>query len=396
MKLLNQLLFTHTNKSSWLGFVALFIGVFILFLSVQFYINAHQLLFNPSQQQDGFTYLVVNKKITNSMMGNNLNSSFTKEEIDTIQQLKSIDQLGIITSNRYSITANTLGQLAFSTELFFESVPDDYLDIKPEHWYWKPGDQSMPIIISSDYLNLYNFGFALSQGLPQMSEETIKAIPFNITIYNSTSEEKIVANVVGFTQRYSSVLVPQEFMQYANSTYGEGKLAVTSRIILKTKEPDNPELVRFLDEHQYATQNEKLKSSKLKSIVNIIFGACGFMGFFVLVLSLLLIVMYIKILILHSSSKLHLLHVLGYKITVLQKQFTQPIYNVFFIVVLSALLISQCIQWILAIQLKPYHIELNAFVAWQIILLALILLVISYFWLRKKVSSILSSLISSM
>ncbi len=234
MNALQKLL--RTAKSSWLTYAALLIGFLLLFLAIQLYIDANALLNTSQQKKDGYDYLVVNKRITNDMMGDNAKSSFTLEEIEKLKQQKAIEQTGLITSNEYGITANTLGQLAFSTQLFFESVPDEYLDIAPETWQWKEGDKTVPVILSADYLNLYNFGFAFSQGLPQMSEESIKAIPFNVTIYDATHEEHFVANVVGLTQRYSSVLVPADFMNYANAHYGANKTKGISRIILKTKE----------------------------------------------------------------------------------------------------------------------------------------------------------------
>ncbi len=394
MKALQKLVQTKNSKSSWFTTIALLFGFCLLFISVQLYINATNLLSNTQQKKDGYDYLVVNKKITNAMMGDNARSYFSREEIEQAKKLQAVEQVGLITSNRYGIEANTLGKLAFSTQLFFESVPDDYLDILPENRHWKEGDRTLPVILSADYLNLYNFGFALSQGLPQLSEETIKAIPFNVTIYDKTHEAQFVATVVGFTQRYSSVLVPMEFMQYANTEFGSDKPDATSRIILKTKEADQPQLVKYLDDHGYATQQEKLKGSKLKSIVQLIFGACGFFGCFVLALSFLLLMMYLKLLIIQSSAKLQLLVILGYQPSLLQKQFTRQVARLLITMVFVSISCTAIVQYLISIQLKKFAVILTPFLSWMTIIVALSIGIFIYWLLNRKVKNVMALVVS--
>jgi len=389
MKNLQQILGTKQTRYSWLSYVALLIGFLLLFLTVQLYLDANQLLSDPQQKEDGFEYLVVNKKITNEMMGDNTRSYFSDEEIEQCRHQQAVNELGLITSNRYSITANTLGQLAFTTQLFFESVPEPFMDIHPADWHWKQDDQRIPIILSADYLNLYNFGFALSQGLPQMSEETIKQIPFNVIIYNQQHEAQFVANVVGFTQRYSSVLVPSEFMQYANETFGNTTVNAISRLIIKTKEPDQPALVKFLTDHNYSTQNEKLKSSKLKTITNTVFAVCGFVGVFVLLLSFLLLLMYLKLMIIESGPKLQLLSILGYTPKVLQKQYSRRSIQLLIGLILLAFIFTACCQYMLSVYLKTYALHIAQFISWQVILLTALISGFVYYLIRTRVAKVI-------
>lgn len=389
MNSLQQILQVKKNRFSWLSYVALMIGFLLLLLTAQLYLDANRLLSNPQQKEDGFEYLVVNKKITNEMMGDNTRSYFSDEEITQCRNQQAVNELGLIISNRYSITANTLGQLAFSTQLFFESVPEPFMDIHPEGWHWKQEDQKIPIILSADYLNLYNFGFALSQGLPQMSEETIRQIPFNVTIYDQQHEAHFVANVVGFTQRYSSVLVPAEFMQYANEAFGNTKANAISRLIIKTKEPDQPALVKFLEEHDYSTQNEKLKSSKLKTITNTVFAICGFVGVFVLLLSFILLLMYLKLMIIESGNKLQLLSILGYSPKVLQTQYSQRSIQLLLGLIVLALILTAACQYVLSVYLKTYALHVSVAVSWQVIVLALLLSGLVIYLIRSGVANVI-------
>lgn len=65
----------------------------------------------------------------------------------------------------YRVTGSVgMGGIGFSTYLFFESVPDRFLDVDSQAWHYEPGSRDIPIVIPRNYLNLYNFGFARSQG----------------------------------------------------------------------------------------------------------------------------------------------------------------------------------------------------------------------------------------
>ena len=43
-----------------------------------------------------------------------------------------------------------------STAMFFESVPDEFVDIKLDKWHFDEATHTIPIIIPRNYLNLYN------------------------------------------------------------------------------------------------------------------------------------------------------------------------------------------------------------------------------------------------
>ncbi|MBL7764849.1 MAG: hypothetical protein JNJ58_02065 [Chitinophagaceae bacterium] len=370
--------------------VALFIGFLLLLLSVQLYVDALQILHPDKQKNSEADFLVVNKTITNDMMGRPEASYFTPAEIEALRKLKGIDGLSQITSNRYAIEAHTLGELAFSSQLFFESMPDEYLDITPKKWTWQAGQKNLPIVLSADFLNLYNFGFALSQGLPQLSEETIQTLSFSVRVGNGSASEEYIGEVVGFTQRYSSVLVPQSFMQYANQQYGQGKSKACSRLILQTREPDQPELVQYLKQHHYATQNDKLKLSRIRTIVDMVFGAGGFVALFILILSFMVLLLYIRLLIAEASHKLELLTLLGYTPSRLQKHFTGGSIKILGLILIMSMLGVAALQFMLASTLKHYFIELSFWPAWQTILVLLLVASCIAMVLRHNVQTVIA------
>ena len=46
--------------------------------------------------------------------------------------------------------------LHMSTAMFFESVPDEYVDVNLDKWEFDEYERVVPIIIPRNYLNLYN------------------------------------------------------------------------------------------------------------------------------------------------------------------------------------------------------------------------------------------------
>lgn len=50
------------------------------------------------------------------------------------------------------------GAEPLNTEMFFEAVPDSFVDASAADWQYKPGDEEVPVILPRTYIALYNFG----------------------------------------------------------------------------------------------------------------------------------------------------------------------------------------------------------------------------------------------
>lgn len=389
MNMLNKILNLTSKQQHWLGLIALFIGFFIVLLSAQLYINLGHIL-SPAQQEDSqYDYLVINKKITNSMMGNNAASYFTTEELSELKQAPTVEDMTLIVPNQFPIAASTGGELQFYTQLFFESIPQPYLDIKPTTWTWQKGQQKVPIILSADFLNLYNFGFALSQNLPQLSEETIQALSFELTIGEGSTAETYTAEVAGFSHRYSSVLVPESFMHYANLKFGHHTQPSSTRVVIKTKEPSNPKLVEFLREHEYSTQEEKLKMSKVKSILNWIFAGVGIIGLFILILSYMMLRLFLELNITRSGERLKLLSILGFKPRELHRTFTVKTTRLLLAIMALCVFIISVIQFVLKQKLEAVHYTLSPLPHWSVWIAATLLPIGVYYMLHHRVKQLI-------
>ena len=96
------------------------------------------------------------------------------------------------------------------------------------------------MIVPNQFLDMYNFGFATSQDLPQLTQELVKSLPIEIRIKDVIGRVTYYGKVVGFSDRISSVLVPQPFMDWANKEYGTTVSSKASRVVIRTKDPGNP------------------------------------------------------------------------------------------------------------------------------------------------------------
>ncbi|PSL49227.1 hypothetical protein CLV51_101557 [Chitinophaga niastensis] len=344
--LLKKIIQTGVGKSRFfMASIGLGIAMLLILIAIQAHINFSQLLYSSKNQNETADFLVLNKKITNAMMGQPAKSTFTPEEIINIKKQPFVQAFGLVTSSQYKVVIQAPGDLHFATDMFFESVPDSFLDVKDADWKWQEGDRTIPIILPSDFLNLYNFGFSLSQDLPQISQETVKALPLQVSISNNIVAEQYLGHVVGFSDRISSFLVPASFMTWANGKYGTAVTTGTSRVIIKTPDPSNPTLVKFLDDNGYTTNQDKLKFSKTRMIVQTIVSVVGFFGFILLFFALLVFSMFIQLVITSCKHEIQLLVMLGTAPKQLQRYLLKQFVPLYIIIGIISLLILAALQY---------------------------------------------------
>jgi len=252
--LLNVLLLRGgSGKRMWASLAAMSMGIFLLLAAVLLWWNFNSILNGKASEDNlGSTFLTVSRRVTNENMGQPEQTLFTAADIEALRQAPQVEDLGIMQSllPRAYMRMNLGPGMGFSTVMILESVPDRFIDRRPAEWSWQPGSRRVPVILSSSFLSLYNYAFAPSQGLPQLSEESIKALPFQIDIGEGANERSYVAQVAGFSDRISSVLAPESFIRYAN---GAGNSGSVSRLVLKVKDASDTKFAGFLTAHGYVT-----------------------------------------------------------------------------------------------------------------------------------------------
>jgi hypothetical protein len=376
---IRSLLHTGTNPwSKWLSYIGLGIGVLLLLCSIQMYINIQQLLNEGGIRKNGFDYISVTKTITNATMGKPEKNVFTEQNINEIRSQKFVENAAPLLANQFRVKLSAGQMLPFQTDLFLETLENDFIDTVPSSFAWTEGQTNLPIILSSDFFEIYNV-FAPAQDLPQVSKEMATGIAVTVTCEGNGHQQAFIGKIVAFSDRVNSVLVPKTFMDWANKTFGQQKSIEAARIFIKTKDANNPELLKFLDEKNYKVNKDKTILGRNKMVIQSIFSGLGIFGLLVVILALMLFSFYLQLVIARSKDNLALLLVLGYSPGWLSKNVSKRFVPVYILIVLSALLLTELMQWSFhhfAMYDRP---ELSSFIHWSVITVALFLIELSLF-----------------
>ena len=287
--------------SKWLGYFGLGIGVLLLLVSMQMFVNIQQLLKeNSPRKSGGYDFISISKTITNDNMGKD--NSFTNLDLSKLRAQPTIAGVAPLISNKFRVRATAGDIIPFSTDLFLESIDNNYIDTVPPSFTWQPGQITVPIIFSSDFLEMYNV-FAPAQGLPQLSAKTISSINIILECSGPYGSQNFKGNIVALSDRINSLLVPKTFMNWSNMYFMKDTAVHASRVYIKTKDANDPKLISYLDQQDYHLNKDKVKFSRIKSILQNIVSALGVFGILVIVLALLLFSFYLFLLMQSSSTK---------------------------------------------------------------------------------------------
>ncbi len=310
------------QKPMQLIFVLLgsFIGFTLILTTLQFSIDLKH-LFSNNSDLIGSQVIVINKpvSIANTLLG--AKNTFEEKDIQELNHIDGVEKVGVFNSNLYRAkTAFSFMDNAMYTDIFFESISDEFIDFNDNKWNWREGKE-VPIILPTDYLNLYNFGFAPSQNLPQISQNTAQLAGLKIKIEGRGKVTEYNARIWGFTNRINSILVPEKFLEYTNNQFGEKQSNGSSRIALLCKDPSNPKISKFLKEKGYETNQENLKNSKLNSLLQTVTGVILAIGILIIGLSLLGFIQYSQLLISDSTEEIKTLLIIGYTPKIIIKHY---------------------------------------------------------------------------
>lgn len=311
---IGTLLKRYISKGQIVGYsIANVIGLTVILAGILFYCDSR----SHSDSKDKFfsdDYIVISKKVA-GMSLDPLN--FSQEEIGEISNQPWVKKIGEFTSAGYSVSASIeMGGRGMSTYLFFESVPDDFFDKTPIGWKFGEGQKFVPIVLNKDYLALYNFGFALPRGLPQLSEDMIGSVPLKLIISGDSGETELLdAAIVGFSNRLNTIAVPQEFMDWANKKFSSHNEPSPSRLILKIDRLKASGWEQFLLDRGYEIAGDKEADSKISDFLGLISGVVAANGLVISLLAIFILLLSIFLLLQKSRKMLKNLLLLGYSPT---------------------------------------------------------------------------------
>ena len=308
-----KLLKQHISAAQLAGFFfANLCGMVIVLLSVQFYGDVLPVF----TQGDSFMkkdYLVVSKKVSTlgSVVGKS--STFSEGDIADMEEQPFTKAVGTFTPARFKVYGGLGVQgMQLSTAMFFESVPNRFVDVKLNDWTFKEGQEEIPIIIPRNYLNLYNFGFAQSRNLPQLSEGVMGMMSLDIRISGRGQVKAMKGRIVGFSNRLNTILVPEDFMLWANRTYGDNETNRPSRLIVEVDNPTDERIAQYFKDNGYETEGDKLESGKTAWFLKVIVSIVLSVGLLISILSFYILMLSIYLLLQKNTVKLENLLLIGY------------------------------------------------------------------------------------
>lgn len=314
MRLIWKLLRRHISIGQLAGFfLANLVGMVIILCGIQLYRDIEPTL-SGKDGLIGNDYIIVSKPVKQlgSLMGKNT-AQFTAKEIEDIAAQPFAESVGEFKSSQYGVYARLdTGSKSVSTDMFFESVPDRYIDVKTDEWRFDPQSPAIPIIVPRNYLNLYNFGFAQAQGLPQLSEGILESVAFDITLYGGNMSDRFKGRVVGFSNRLNTILVPMSFMDWANKRYASAQADITSRLIVEVNNPADERINAYLQQKGYDVENNSSDNSKIGFLLKLIVSIIVAIGIIISVLAIYILTLSIYLLLQKNTEKLENLVLLGY------------------------------------------------------------------------------------
>jgi hypothetical protein len=333
---------TRKNRfSQWLSYGGLAIGVLLLLCSLQMYININQLLRDKQNRKNGYDFISVTKRITNKNMGRD--NRFQLPEVEALRQQPFIEDAAPLLANQFRVKASAGNIIPFSTDLFLEALNEQFIDTVPTSFHWKPGDIEVPIIFSSDFMEMYNV-FAPSQDLPQLSDETMSAVNIILECHTPNGVIPFRSRIVALSDRINSVLVPEPFLVWANKNFAGVTQVPATRVYLKTKDANSADLLNYLEQQQYRVNKDKTKFGRVKQVLQaIISGMAGF-GVLVILLAMVLFSFYLQLMVAKSQANLELLLTLGYGPSWLSKTVARKWIPVYTGIVLFALVVTNLVQ----------------------------------------------------
>ena len=315
MKLFQQevwfLLKKNLSVGQLLGYaLANVVGLTVILSGILFYGDSQE----STAQEDQFfseDYVVLSKKVEGVGFTPVV---FSDDDIQKLSKQKWVQKIGRFTASQFAVNGSiNMGGRGLSSYLFLESVPDEFFDVKPRDWHFDPQEKFIPIMLSKDYLALYNFGFALPQGLPQISEKMIGAMPFVLGITGKDNKtEYYEAAIVGFSSRLNTIAVPQSFMDWANSRYAVGEVPPPSRLIVKIDQLAASGMKEYCEREDIEIAGDNKSSGNISKFLGLVSSVVAANGVVISLLALFILILSIYLLLQKNRETIKKLMGLGY------------------------------------------------------------------------------------
>ena len=321
--MLNKLLFKNQDRKQLvIAMVGAFMGITFLITSIHYLIKVNE--FGKGADILGPNTIIVQKKVTNSSSLNLTKTDFSKNEIKNMIAESFIKDVKPVISNNFDVSFQTDDPMVpyFRTDVFIQTVDEDFLDVKTTKWHWSKGDQFVPIIMPREFLVMLNT-FMSASGIPQVSDDLAMGIKFKFKLWNSEKqiEERVDAKIIGFTNEVSSLLVPESFMKYGNDMYSDGSDQKITQIMISGEESQFGLVEDLLTKRGLESKNSQMMIGRLKSVVGTLILVVLGVSIIAVFVSGLVLIQYMQLLMSRNLYEVRTLMRMGYHPSELIKAF---------------------------------------------------------------------------
>ncbi|MGB1508143.1 MAG: FtsX-like permease family protein [Crocinitomicaceae bacterium] len=337
--MMRQLFFKYQNKKQLtLALVGTFLGLFFLFTSLHFLHKIYT--YGENSEMLSKNTIVIQKKVTSGPLLGLNNPEFSDEQIDEVRSMEFVESCDPIRSNTFDVVLSIDDPLipAFNSNIYVQSVHEDYLDVKTDHWDWDVGSKTLPIIMPRDFLMMMN-NFLSASNIPQLSDDLVLDLKIDLNIGPRNYRETIHARIVGFTNELSSILVPEYFLNWANQKYGEKEKEVISQLVVKSKDGQFGLLENYLEEKEFESKKSQLLIAKLKSTLGVLLTIISNISLLAVFLSMLVLIQYLQLIMTKNDYEIRTLLRLGHAPNQLIKVFLRYFMSLFSVVAVLSLLL---------------------------------------------------------
>jgi hypothetical protein len=387
--MIGKLLLKSQNKFQL--FFSLFgtmLGISFVLLAVHYYVEINNIAQGEEVLADNT--VLIKRKISKFAALNLGSSTFTQEDVDSLEAHAFISAVEPVVNNDYeaSIKMDEKGLPYFRTNIFVQSVGDQFLDVKDVSWKWNEGDELVPLIMPKEFHIMLN-QYSASMGAPQISEELAKQLEFSFEITKGDKKELFKCKIIGFTQKLSAIMVPESFMKHTNEHYGSGKDPEYSMLMVALDDGAYGKFERVSEKNRLEIKQGDTLLNKTKSFLRMMIMVCLISGILTITMSVLVFIIYSELVISKSAYEIRTLLRIGYKHSFLIKKYVG--YFTIAIAILSILAIALDFMFIrifapkledlgFEAQLTPYPLML--FVA---LFIALLFIAFNYVNIRTSI-----------
>jgi len=389
--------------------ITLCIGITIVLTTLNIYNDIHPIL-EEETEMFGNNAVVINKKISTFTTFTGANDSrkgkdvdrrsiyFDKEDIEELENQEFVEKIDCFNrASGFSVYIN-IKEIGLYTDLFFESIPDEYLEIDSEGWKWDKDDNYIPIIMPKDWLKLLNLAYGETKNassIPLLSYSFVKSLPHSkIDIQSSNGERHVfTCSIVGFSEKINTILVPNEFLLWANDKFGAGKENPPNKLLVKFKDPSNPKIIEYLEENNYEINEKELEFNKLINIFKIAFIFVFLIAIIIIILSVAFILLSINLIFQKNKEILRNLYNIGYNIKQISYFYKLIINSITLISISLSVIVAILVRDIYSKQLSAYfEIEIDNLHIFKFgLIIVVVLLPLLNFTIMKRIKAIIES-----